>query len=90
MIPGEPVATTLSDFRYENQFPNFNPLKSVPMAGTERQREIRRLRTRRKKTKAILEKAKKANPAVKAELARKLRKMTPGADVIIQRAGLLA
>lgn len=59
------------------------------MAGTERQRELRRLRTRRKKTQLILAKAKKANPAVKADLARKLRLLTPGADVIIAREGLL-
>ncbi len=38
------------------------------MAGTERQRELRRLRTRRKKTQQILSKAKKANPAAKTEL----------------------
>ncbi len=59
------------------------------MAGTERQRELRRLRSRRKKTQQILAKAKKANPAAKADLAGKLRKLTPGADVIIQREGLL-
>ncbi len=59
------------------------------MAGTERQRELRRLRTRRKKTQLILAKARKANPAVKADLARKLRLLTPGADVIIAREGLL-
>ncbi|HBJ35950.1 MAG TPA: hypothetical protein DDZ51_14620 [Planctomycetaceae bacterium] len=59
------------------------------MAGTERQREIRRLRTRRKKTKMLIEKAKKASPASKIEIARKLRMLTPGADVIIQREGLV-
>jgi hypothetical protein len=59
------------------------------MAGTERQREIRRLRSRRKKTKMLVEKAKKANPAGKAEIVRKLRMLTPGADVIIQREGLV-
>lgn len=59
------------------------------MAGTERQRELRRLRTRRKKTQQILAKAKNANPAAKTDLARKLRMLTPGAEVIIQREGLL-
>jgi hypothetical protein len=58
------------------------------MAGTERQREIRRLRTRRRKTRSILAKAQKANPAAKAVLVRKLRMLTPGADVIIAREGL--
>lgn len=59
------------------------------MAGTERQRELRRLRARRKKTQQILAKAKKANSATKVELARKLRMLTPGADVIIKREGLV-
>lgn len=58
------------------------------MAGTERQREIRRLRTRRKKTRLLLAKAKKGTAADKAEVARKLRCLTPGADVIIAREGL--
>jgi hypothetical protein len=59
------------------------------MAGTERQREIRRLRSRRKKTKMLIEKSKKASPAVKLEIVRKLRMLTPGADVIIKREGLV-
>lgn len=59
------------------------------MAGTERQREIRRLRSRRKKTKMLIEKARKGSPAVKLEIVRKLRMLTPGADVIIQREGLV-
>ncbi len=56
--------------------------------GTERQRELRRLRTRTRKTRMILAKAEKATAAEKTELARKLRRLTPGADVIIKRAGL--
>lgn len=59
------------------------------MAGTERQRELRRRRTRSKKTQALLAKAKKSNPAAKAVIARKLRMLTPGADVIIAREGLV-
>ncbi|TVP97326.1 MAG: hypothetical protein EA381_15345 [Planctomycetaceae bacterium] len=59
------------------------------MAGTERQRELRRLRTRTRKTRALVAKGKKANPAAKAELARKLKKLTPGADIIIAREGWL-
>ncbi len=58
------------------------------MAGTERQRELRRLRTRQRKTQMILARAKKASPAEKAELVRKLRQLTPGADVIIARESL--
>ncbi len=59
------------------------------MAGTERQRELRRRRTRAKKTQALLAKAKKSNAAAKAVIARKLRMLTPGADVIIAREGLV-
>ena len=57
------------------------------MAGIERVREIRRLRTRRKKTAILLARAKKGTME-KAEVVRKLRKLTPGADVIIAREGL--
>lgn len=58
------------------------------MAATERRRELRRLRTRRRKTQKILAKAKNASATEKVELARKLRMLTPGADVVIQREGL--
>jgi len=57
------------------------------MAGIERVREIRRLRTRRKKTAKLLDRARKGTME-KAEVVRKLRRMTPGADVIIAREGL--
>ena len=57
------------------------------MAGTERRREIRRVRTRRKKTAKLVARA-KAGTMDKAEAIRKLRKLTPGADVIIEREGL--
>lgn len=57
------------------------------MAGTERRREIRRLRTRRKKTAQLIKRA-HAGTIDKAEAARKLRRMTPGSQVIIDREGL--
>ena len=57
------------------------------MAGIERVREIRRLRTRRKKTAKLIERAKKGTMD-KAEVIRKLRQLTPGADVIIAREEL--
>ncbi|EMI42064.1 MULTISPECIES: DUF6800 family protein [Pirellulaceae] len=57
------------------------------MPGTERRREIARLRARRKKTAKLLSRA-KAGTIDKAEAARKLRRMTPGADFIIKREGL--
>ena len=56
------------------------------MAGIERVREIRRLRTRRKKTGKLIARV-KAGSIDKTEATRKLRKMTPGADVIIAREG---
>jgi hypothetical protein len=57
------------------------------MAGRERVREIRRRRTRKKNTAKVLERVKKGTME-KAEAARKLRRMTPGADVIIKREKL--
>lgn len=59
----------------------------ILMAGTERRREISRLRARRKKTINLLQRV-KAGTMDKAEAARKLRRLTPGADVIIKREGL--
>ena len=56
-------------------------------SGIERVREIKRLRTRRKKVAKLLARA-KAGTMDKSEVIRKLRRMTPGADVIIEREGL--
>ena len=55
-------------------------------SGIERVREIKRLRTRRKKTANIIARVKKGTMD-KAEAMRKLRRLTPGADVIIAREG---
>lgn len=61
--------------------------EKVPMtAGIERRREVRRLRTRRKKTAKLIARV-KAGTMDKSEAARKLRQMTPGAEVIIAREG---
>lgn len=59
------------------------------MAGTERQREIRRRRTRRVKLAYLAKKAEKATPEEKLVIAAKLRRMTPGADILIERMGLV-
>lgn len=56
-------------------------------SGIERVREIRRLRSRKKKVANLLARA-KAGTMEKAEVARKLRRMTTGAQVIIDREGL--
>ncbi|MDA9778169.1 hypothetical protein N9D38_06985 [Rubripirellula sp.] len=55
-------------------------------SGIERVREIKRLRTRRKNTAKLIARV-KAGSIEKAEAIRKLRKLTPGADVIIEREG---
>jgi hypothetical protein len=57
------------------------------MAGTERQREIRRRRARREKTAKLIARVKKGT-LDKAEAARKLKQMTTGANVIIANEGL--
>ena len=55
-------------------------------SGIERVREIRRLRSRRKKTAKLIARV-NAGTLDKTEAIRKLRKLTPGADVIIAREG---
>jgi hypothetical protein len=56
-------------------------------SGIERVREIRRRRTRRVKVKKLLARA-KAGTMEKSEVIRKLRAITPGANIIIEREGL--
>jgi hypothetical protein len=57
------------------------------MAGTERQREIRRRRSRKAKTVKLLARV-KSGTMDKAEAARKLKRMSTGSDVIIAREAL--
>ncbi|QDU57868.1 DUF6800 family protein [Aeoliella mucimassa] len=54
------------------------------MPGSERQREIRRRRKRREGLTKLKSRLSKASPSEKAEIARKLRGMTPGAEVLIE------
>lgn len=58
------------------------------MAGTEREREIRRRRKRRATLAEMKLKLPKATAAEKVEMARKLRKMTPGCEILIKRWAL--
>ncbi len=58
------------------------------MAGSERQREIRRRRKRRATLDEMKAKLPKATAAEKVEMARKLRKMTPGCEELIKRWSL--
>ncbi len=53
------------------------------MAGSERQREIRRRRKRRKGLDQLKSRLDKATQSEKGEIARKLRAMTPGAETLI-------
>jgi len=53
------------------------------MAGTERQRELRRRRHRTKKLELLHKKSEKASKADKSVIAGKLRKLTPGAEQLI-------
>jgi hypothetical protein len=56
--------------------------------GIERQRELRRKRTRKKKLAIYARRAATASPSEKTILAIKIRSLTPGSEVIIERMGL--
>lgn len=60
------------------------------MSGSERRRELRRRRHRREKITKLSAKAAKATPGEKQEIARKIRRLTPGADILIERLKLKA
>jgi len=54
----------------------------------ERHKELKRRRHRKKKLKVFKRRLAKATISEKAHLAAKLRRMTPGAEVIIGNLGL--
>jgi hypothetical protein len=56
---------------------------------SERQKEIKRRRQRRKKLDMIKRKLKKASVSEKSHIADKLRNMTPGAEELIERFQLI-
>lgn len=56
--------------------------------GIERHRELRKRRNRRKTVTKLGKKAVKASQSEKVLIAAKLRKLTPGAEIIIARWGL--
>jgi uncharacterized protein DUF6800 len=56
---------------------------------SDRKQEIKRRRHRRKKVEHFERKLKKATTSEKLLIADKLRKMTPGAEVVIERLGLV-
>ena len=87
-MAGNQIAKTkYSQVDYAFDLPNIIHSETPMTAGRERVREIRRRRSRKRKTANILQRVKKGTME-KAEAARKLRRMTPGADVIIAREGL--
>ncbi|MEN6458348.1 MAG: DUF6800 family protein [Thermoguttaceae bacterium] len=55
------------------------------MSCSERKRELRRRRHRRKKVNVLARKLKKATVSEKSVIAEKLRCLTPGGEVIVQR-----
>jgi hypothetical protein len=59
------------------------------MPSSERQRELRRRRSRKKKIGLYRKRAENASNSEKEVIARKLRELTPGADVLIAQMHLL-
>ena len=57
---------------------------------SDRKQEIKRRRHRRKKVEHFERKLKKATTSEKLVIADKLRKMTPGAEEVIDRLGLIS
>ena len=60
------------------------------MPGSERRRELRRRRHRKKKLGVIKRKIEKASVSEKQHLAEKLRGLTPGAETLIATLSLEA
>lgn len=58
------------------------------MSISERKKEIKRRRKRREKLTHLKKRLGKATKSEQVEMARKLREMTPGAEVIIANWGL--
>ena len=58
------------------------------MPASERRRELKRRRHRKKKLEKIKKKSEKATASEKAHLAGKVRRLTPGAEVLIDAWGL--
>ncbi len=54
------------------------------MGSSERERELRRRRVRKKKLSLIKKRAEKASASEKEVLAAKIRKLTPGSEQLIE------
>jgi hypothetical protein len=70
----------------------YSLLKGVSHVGgiSDRKQEIKRRRHRRKKMDQFKRRLKKATISEKSVIAEKLRKMTPGAEQIIEHLGLVS
>jgi hypothetical protein len=55
------------------------------VSACERKRELRRRRSRKDKLTKLKSKLPKATQSEKTEIARKLRNLTPGAELLIER-----
>ena len=55
------------------------------MSICERKKELRRRRSRKEKLTKLKSKLPKATQSEKTEIARKLRELTPGAELLIER-----
>jgi hypothetical protein len=60
----------------------------VAVAGSERQREIRRRRHRKQKLGVFKRRAEGASESEKKIMAQKIRNLTPGGEVVIANLGL--
>ena len=58
------------------------------MGCSERQKEIKRRRHRRKKVRHLKGRVEKATVSEKAHIAGKIRDLTPGAEVVIEKLSL--
>ena len=59
------------------------------MPSSERQRELRRRRTRKKKVEHYRKRAQVASDSEKEVIANKLRGLTPGAEILIEQMNLI-
>jgi hypothetical protein len=55
------------------------------VSASERRRELRRRRARKEKLSKLKSKLPKATQSEKTEIARKLRNLTPGAELLIEQ-----
>ena len=62
----------------------------IPMSICERKKEIRRRRKRAEKLTKLKKRLPKATKSEQVEIARKVRDITPGAEVVIANWGLAA